>query len=202
MDKNIVLIGKPGSGKGTLSTFLKNEYDLIHLSTGELMREEIKSGSDMGKIISSYIDKGNFAPIGIATTLLINEIKSYPLDTRFIFDGYPRDLDQLMEFNGMMKGLDMEYLVMNLNVSDQTCKQRLQLRSVDSGRVDDAGHLLDKRFENHNKLVEPLLTKLRSMKNTLLIDIPGELSPEDVAMFAKSILNKVMEKNDIRDSEQ
>lgn len=90
----LVLIGPPGSGKGTISNYLKNKYNFVHISTGDLLREEVKSGSDLGKEIAKLIDHGQMVPDQLSLKLM-KKAMNQSSSTNFILDGYPRNLVQL-----------------------------------------------------------------------------------------------------------
>ena len=91
---NIVLFGKPGAGKGTQAEFLKEKYNLTHLSTGDIFRFNIKNDTDLGKLAKSYMDKGDLVPDEVTIKMLQSEVDNNPLSAGFLFDGFPRTLAQ------------------------------------------------------------------------------------------------------------
>ena len=105
---NIILCGAPGCGKGTQSDLIVEKYALTHLSTGELMRAEMASGSELGKLISSYISKGQLVPDEVTIEMLSKHIDSLPADTKgLVFDGFPRTENQAVELEKLMQNLKM-----------------------------------------------------------------------------------------------
>ena len=91
---NIVLFGKPGAGKGTQAEFLKEKYKLTHLSTGDIFRFNLKNDTDLGKKARVFMDNGELVPCEVTTAMLIDEVNKNPDAVGFLFDGYPRTLDQ------------------------------------------------------------------------------------------------------------
>ncbi|MDV7395084.1 nucleoside monophosphate kinase, partial [Arthrospira platensis SPKY1] len=88
--KNIVLFGKPGAGKGTQAEFLKDEYQLVHLSTGDIFRFNMKNDTDLGKLAKSYMEKGDLVPDEVTIKMLQDEVEKNPNAKGFLFDGFPR----------------------------------------------------------------------------------------------------------------
>ncbi len=136
---NIVLFGPPGAGKGTQAIRLATTFNLYHLSTGDVFRSNIKLGSELGKLASSYLDKGALVPDEVTIDLLISEIDKHPNAAGFIFDGFPRTeaqataLDKILEKRGTRIAKTIA-----LDVDEEELKQRLIKRAVESGRSDDA----------------------------------------------------------------
>ncbi len=135
---NIVLFGPPGAGKGTQSKKIIEKYHLIHLSTGELLREHMSNGTELGKVAHTYIDQGNLVPDDLVIKMVDVEIDSHPETNGFIFDGFPRTvkqaeaLDELLEKKG-----EKIALMIALDVDEEELKNRLKLRAQISGRTDD-----------------------------------------------------------------
>ena len=136
--KNIVLFGPPGVGKGTQAAFLKDLYKLIHISTGDVFRSNIKNKTDLGILAKSYMDNGNLVPDKITIDMLKAEVDKYPDVNGFIFDGFPRTtvqataLDQLLK----AKGTAINAMIA-LEVPEDLLVERLLNRGKTSGRPDD-----------------------------------------------------------------
>ena len=137
---NIVLFGPPGSGKGTQAQNLIEKFNLKQISTGDLFRFNIKNDTELGKLAKSFIDKGELVPDQVTTDMLVQEVKK-PTDTNgFIFDGYPRTVNQTEALEGIVKEiLDDEVSVcLSLIVNDEILVERLLKRGETSGRTDDS----------------------------------------------------------------
>ena len=136
---NIVLFGPPGAGKGTQAEKLINKYNLVHLSTGDIFRANIKGETELGKLAKSFMDAGNLVPDEVTIKMLESEVDKNPTAEGFIFDGFPRTTPQAEALETFLKGKGTTISVMlALNVSEQELIKRLLLRGKDSGRVDDA----------------------------------------------------------------
>ncbi len=136
--KNIVLFGPPGVGKGTQAALLKERYDLVHISTGDVFREHIKNKTELGKLASSYMDYGNLVPDKVTIEMLKSEINKN-LDAKgIIFDGFPRTIVQATELDSCLKvkGLKVNGMVA-LEVPENLLVERILNRGKTSGRPDD-----------------------------------------------------------------
>ena len=110
---NLILFGKPGSGKGTQAEFVKRKYDLVHISTGDLSRNNISNNTDLGLLAKSYMDKGDLVPDEVTIKMLEAEVNKHPNANGFIFDGFPRTTIQaeiLDQFLSTLKLLNFSYL--------------------------------------------------------------------------------------------
>lgn len=137
---NIVLFGPPGSGKGTQAQNLIEKFNLKQISTGDLFRYNMKNGTDLGQLAKSYIDKGELVPDQVTTDMLVEEVKK-PTDTNgFIFDGYPRTVNQTEALEGIVKEIlnDEISICLALVVNDKILVERLLKRGETSGRTDDS----------------------------------------------------------------
>lgn len=135
---NIVLFGPPGAGKGTQSERLVEKYKLIHLSTGDIFRFNIKQETELGKLAKSYMDKGELVPDQVTIDMLNAEVKKYNNPNGFIFDGFPRTPAQAMALDKLMQSRNSAITMMlSLHVNEEELIKRLLLRGKDSGRTDD-----------------------------------------------------------------
>lgn len=135
---NIVLFGPPGAGKGTQSQKLVEKYKLIHLSTGDLLRSEIKSGTELGMEAKKLMDAGEYVPDEVVIGMIKNKIESNPSAGGFIFDGFPRTEKQAEALDALLEeGGTAITAMLALDVPEQELIDRLLERGKDSGRSDD-----------------------------------------------------------------
>jgi len=136
---NIILFGPPGAGKGTQATFLKEKYNLVHISTGDVFRFNIKNETDLGNLAKSFMAKGKLVPDEITIDMLSNEVDKNIDAEGFIFDGFPRTEAQADALGHLMDDKDSQIDAMvALEVDDEVLVQRLLERGKTSGRADDA----------------------------------------------------------------
>jgi len=154
---NIILCGAPGSGKGTQSAFISQKYGVQHLSTGDVLRAEIASGSELGKQIDALISKGNLVPDEMMYGVIENYIASLPADCKgTIFDGYPRTVAQAEALTGLLNKYNMEAIMIDLMVDEQLLIQRLIERGKVSGRADDNLNTIRHRIAVYHNQTEPI----------------------------------------------
>ncbi len=137
---NIVLFGPPGAGKGTQAKFLLEKFQLVHLSTGDLFRENIGEKTELGKLAKSYIDKGKLVPDQVTVDMLKDAVlKSIKGGAKgFVFDGYPRNTNQAEVLDTFLKEQNIPVsIALALEVEDQILIERILERGKTSGRVDD-----------------------------------------------------------------
>ena len=135
---NIILFGAPGCGKGTQAARLAEHYDLYHISTGEVIRSEIKRGTELGKSMEGYISRGELAPDNIVVEMVRDYMRT-PSDKGCIFDGFPRTTAQAEIFDTLLKEMNSKVDVMvYMDVPEEELIKRILLRGKDSGRADDA----------------------------------------------------------------
>ena len=154
---NIILSGAPGSGKGTQSDLLVKKYGLQHLSTGDVLRAEIATGSALGHQIDALISKGNLVPDDMMYGVIENYIASLPKDCKgTIFDGYPRTVAQAAALTHLLKKYNMDAIMIDLLVDEQFLIQRLIDRGKVSGRADDNLNTIRHRIAVYHNQTEPI----------------------------------------------
>ena len=170
---NIIIFGPPGAGKGTQSKFINEMYKLYQLSTGELLREEIKKKTILGLEISSIINSGELVSDHIVSNLIEKFISNKLYKNKIIFDGYPRNISQAKNLDYLLKRNNQKIdIVLKLSVSLETIKKRILNRQLLEKRSDDNGEIVIKRFETYEKSTEPLLNYYS--KYDLLKEVNGE----------------------------
>lgn len=155
--KNIIIFGAPGSGKGTYSDEIVAKYEMGHISTGDVLRGEIKNGTELGKIAKGFIDNGQLIPDELMIDILANTYDALPQGKGVIFDGFPRTIAQAEALKKMLseRGHDMGMMI-ELVVDEDTLMARLLNRAIEQGRADDNEETIKKRFEVYHNQTAPL----------------------------------------------
>ncbi len=155
---NLVLFGKPGAGKGTQAEFLKEKYNLKHISTGDVFRYNIKNGTALGTLAKSYMDKGDLVPDEVTIKMLREEVEKNPEADGFIFDGFPRTAAQAEALDNLLESKDMGInATIALEANDEVLIERLLDRGKISGRSDDQDVVkIRNRFEEYNQKTTPV----------------------------------------------
>ena len=156
---NLVIFGAPGSGKGTQSEKLIDRYHLHHISTGEVLRDHIARGTELGRTADSYISQGQLIPDELMLRVLEHELDNNPDKTAegVIFDGFPRTIPQALALKDMMKRRGQKiHAVIGLEVPEDQLMERMVLRGKESGRSDDNPETIRKRLAVYHKQTQPL----------------------------------------------
>ena len=156
---NLVLFGKPGAGKGTQAAFLKDKYNLVHISTGDIFRHNIKNETKLGKLAQSYMDKGDLVPDEVTIQMLQEEVEKNPNAEGFIFDGFPRTIAQAEALDAFLSSKGMRiHGTLALEADDEVLIKRLVERGKVSGRTDDQDEeKIRNRFTEYNEKTAPLI---------------------------------------------
>ena len=155
---NIVIFGAPGSGKGTQSERIVAKYGINHISTGDVLRAEIKNGTELGKTAKSYIDQGQLLPDNLIIDILASTLDSFQESKGVIFDGFPRTIAQAEALKEMLKARGQEVSVMlDLEVPEDELMTRLIKRGQESGRADDNEETIKKRLVVYHSQTAPLI---------------------------------------------
>ena len=155
---NLVIFGAPGSGKGTQSAKLIDEYSLYHISTGEVLRQEIASGSELGKLADSYISKGNLIPDDLMIKILDDIVGKHLKDREgIVFDGFPRTIPQAQALTELLRKHGTElHAVIGLEVPEDELVERMIKRGRDTGRADDNIDTIKNRLNVYHTQTAPL----------------------------------------------
>lgn len=157
--KNIVIFGAPGSGKGTQSDLIIEKYGLGHISTGEVLRTEIKNGTELGKIAQGFIDNGQLIPDELMISILASVYDSFGKEHKgIIFDGFPRTIPQAEALKKMLDERGHKVAAMiELDVPEDELMSRLIKRGQQSGRADDNEETIKKRLVVYHSQTAPLV---------------------------------------------
>ena len=162
---NIVIFGAPGSGKGTQSERIVEKYGINHISTGDVLRAEIKNGTELGKTAKGYIDQGQLIPDELMIDILASVFDSFKDSKGVIFDGFPRTIAQAEALKKMLaeRGQDVS-VMLDLEVPEDELMVRLIKRGKDSGRADDNEETIQKRLHVYHSQTSPLIDWYKNEK--------------------------------------
>ena len=162
---NIVIFGAPGSGKGTQSERIVEKYGINHISTGDVLRAEIKNGTELGKTAKGYIDQGQLIPDELMIDILASVFDSFKDSKGVIFDGFPRTIPQAEALKKMLaeRGQDVS-VMLDLEVPEEELMVRLIKRGKDSGRADDNEETIKKRLHVYHSQTSPLIDWYKNEK--------------------------------------
>jgi adenylate kinase len=174
---NIVLFGPPGAGKGTQSERLIEKFGLVHLSTGDIFRANIKGETELGLLAKSYMDKGQLVPDEVTINMLRSEVEKHNSPKGFIFDGFPRTNAQAKALDDLLVGMGTAITVMlALEVEEEELKERLKKRAEVSGRADDADPaVIANRIRVYNLETSPVKEYYRTQNKFIGIDGIGSI---------------------------
>ncbi|MBL0128813.1 MAG: adenylate kinase [Flavobacteriales bacterium] len=175
---NIVLFGPPGAGKGTQSEFLIDKYNLVHLSTGDLLRAEIKAETELGLAARELMDQGELVADHIVIGMIRNKMEAFIDAAGFIFDGFPRTEAQAKALDEMLNAKSEPIVAMlSLEVPDEELVKRLLERGKSSGRVDDQDEVTArKRISVYAKETAPLKEYYKAQAKYKAIDGVGSIA--------------------------
>ncbi|MFZ4754350.1 MAG: adenylate kinase [Chitinophagaceae bacterium] len=185
---NLVLFGPPGSGKGTQSANIIEKYKLVHISTGDILRNEVSQETPLGLEAKKYMDQGALVPDEVVIGMISSKLDENPEVNGFIFDGFPRTvaqadaLDNLLDFRQ-----NPINLVLSLKVSEEELKNRLISRGQVSGRSDDTEDVIVNRIKEYHAKTSPVADYYQSKQK--LTEIKGEGSVEDIFRVMCSVID-------------
>ena len=185
---NIILFGPPGAGKGTQSKYLVNKLKGFQISTGDILREEIKKNSDIGKAITNDMKNGKFVNDSIVNKLIENFVSDPTKKNNLIFDGYPRSLSQAQNLEELLKNSNQSIdLILFLNVDKETILKRIEKRKIIENRSDDESETIVKRYEKYMETTQPVLNFYS--KNSNFNEIDGGLEIEEITRKIDAFIN-------------
>jgi len=191
---NIVLFGKPGAGKGTQAEFLKEKYNLVHISTGNVFRYNLENDTELGQQAMFFMDNGELVPDDLTIKMLQDEVEKNPQAKGFLFDGFPRTIEQA-------KALDEFFIskkwsltaTIALEADDEILIQRLLKRGQTSGRVDDQDeNKIRNRYQEYNQKTKPLIDYY--IQKQLFYSVNGIGSIQEITQRVSSVIDDLIEK--------
>lgn len=174
---NIILFGPPGAGKGTQSQQLKEKYKLTYLSTGDILREEMAAGTEIGKQVKDIIGKGGLVSDEIVVSIINERVAANLKSAGFLFDGFPRTVRQAEMLDDIMKEFSMKIDgVLSLEVPEDILIERMLKRGKTSGRADDNIESIKHRFVEYEEKTAPVLDYYKKQGNLIGINGVGAIS--------------------------
>ena len=170
---NIILFGPPGAGKGTQANLLINKFKIIQISTGDMLREEVKSGSILGKNAQSIMDQGELVPDNIIMSIIGERIEKVDCKNGFILDGFPRTLNQAIALDKMLNDKNMNIdLIIEIKVNETLLIERINKRASENQNVrnDDNANILKNRIKIYKNDTIPVLEYYRNLKRMNSVD--------------------------------
>ena len=187
---NKVIFGPPGAGKGTQSNLIVSKFKLHQLSTGELLRKEIKDKTNFFQKISTIIESGNLVSDEIVGNLIEKYISNKIYKSRLIFDGYPRNLIQARNLDYLLKKYDQKIdIALKLSVNLETIKKRILERKILENRSDDSEKIAVKRFENYENNIKPVIDFYKQSK--LLKVVNGEAPITEISSEISGLIEGI-----------
>lgn len=187
---NIILFGPPGAGKGTQSQRLKEKYGLTYLSTGDILREEMAAGTEIGNKVKDIISKGGLVSDEIVVSIIRGRVEADQKSAGFLFDGFPRTVRQAEMLDGIMSDFSLKInRVFSLEVPEEILVNRMIERGKTSGRADDNIDSIKHRFVEYNEKTKPVLAYYEKQCNLKGINGVGKVEDIFVALCAE--INKI-----------
>ena len=187
---NIVIFGPPGAGKGTQSNLIVKKFNLHQLSTGELLRNEIKNETELGKQISTIINSGNLVSDKIVGDLIEMYISNKSFKNKIIFDGYPRNLPQARYLGELLNKHNQKIdIALKLSVSLETIKKRIIERKTLEKRADDNEEIAIRRYKTYENNIKPVIDFYN--QSNLLKVVNGEASISEISEEISALIESI-----------
>ena len=185
---NIIIFGPPGAGKGTQAKNLVKKLNSFQISTGDMLREEIKKDTDIGKKIINNMNEGKFVDDSVVNKLLENIIFDPSKKNKLIFDGYPRTISQVKNLESLLKSSNQKIdYIFFLNVKKESIVKRIERRKILEKRTDDDANTILKRYETYMDVTKPILDYYS--KNQNFHEIDGSKEINNISQKIEEILN-------------
>ena len=185
---NIILFGPPGAGKGTQAKHLVKKLNNFQISTGDILRDEIKKNTNIGKKIINVMNEGTFVSDDIVNQLLEKHVFDPPKKNKLIFDGYPRSINQAKNLDILLDSSNQKIdFVFFLNVNKETIIKRIQKRKIIEKRSDDELNTILKRYDTYMKTTKPVLDFYS--KNSNFYEIDGSVEIDQITNKIDTFIN-------------
>jgi len=191
---NIVLFGKPGAGKGTQAEFLKEKYNLVHISTGNVFRYNLENNTALGLQAKFFMDNGELVPDELTIKMLQDEVEKNPQARGFLFDGFPRTIEQAKALDEFFTSKNWSLTAtIALEADDEILIQRLLKRGQTSGRIDDQDESkIRNRYQEYNQKTKPLIDYYTQLQ--LFYSVNGIGSIQEITQRLSSVIDDLIEK--------
>ena len=185
---NIILFGPPGAGKGTQAKNLEKKLNNVQVSTGDILRNEIKKDTEIGKKIVNLMDEGKFVDDEIVNSLMEKIIFDPKMKNKLIFDGYPRTIKQAKNLDILLSKTSQKIdYIFFLNINKDTVVKRIEKRKIEEQRSDDDLKTILKRYDTYMETTKPILNYYSSKSN--FIEIDGSLEIAEITSKISKFLN-------------
>lgn len=187
----ILLLGPQGSGKGTQAARISETYRIPHVATGDMLREAIAAGTELGRRVTPIYDSGSLVPDQLMIELIRERLSAEDAHEGFVLDGFPRTMEQARALDEMLAELERELsVVFELQISDEACIERLLKRAEIEGRSDDTEDAIRRRLELYHAETEPLAEHYRAQGN--LVGIHADRTVDEVFEEIQEVLDEVL----------
>jgi adenylate kinase len=182
----LLIMGPPGAGKGTQAAMICEEFEIPHVSTGDLFRLNLSQGTALGQEAKKYMDAGEYVPDSVTNGMVRERLKESDTQVGFLLDGYPRTVAQVAELDGMLSSKPLDRVIELTADTDEVVK-RLLGRAIEQGRADDTEDVIRRRLEVYEEQTAPLTALYKS--RGILVQVDGLGSVEDVTARISAALN-------------
>jgi adenylate kinase len=187
---NVLLLGPQGAGKGTQAKRIADEYGIPHIASGEILRQEMAAGSELGRRVQDIYDRGDLVSDDTMIELIRNRLEQPDAESGFVLDGFPRTTVQAEALDSMMSDIGRNFsVVFALQIPDGVAFERLRRRAELEGRADDTDEAIQRRLDNYHRETEPLIEYYRVRGN--LVPIHGDRSENEVFAEIQRALEQV-----------
>lgn len=190
MPLNVLLLGPQGAGKGTQAKRISAEYGIPHIASGEILRDEMAAGTELGRRVKEVYDRGDLVSDDLMIELIRNRLEQPDTDAGFVLDGFPRTTVQAEALDSMFSDIGRGFSVaFALQIPDEVAFERLRRRAELEGRADDTDEAIQRRLDNYHRETEPLIEYYRTRGN--LVTVRGNRTENEVFGDIQAALEQV-----------